>query len=256
MDPLAALAVTSSLIQFVQFGSDLLSTSHKLYRSANGVLTSNIDVEIITDDLRSLAQSLKRKLPANRQPDTHAYKPSEDDEALSIMCTRCVEIADELIIRLEKVKLKRKRVGAAGGGREGHSGREEASASGKEEESGERRANMFIRRKKVVSFDNAEASERLEIRHFPRWDSFQKALETVWNRKEINELAATLRDFKCEIEFRILVSLRYDFVIWNGLCSFSKTNVNAGVVSMILPSNNPNFLINSHSLRGLFWIRL
>ncbi|KAK7908824.1 hypothetical protein PG985_016127 [Apiospora marii] len=44
---------------------------------------------------------------------------------------------------------------------------------------------------------------------FRKWESFRKSLEAVWSKREIEEMAAALRDPRDEMEFRILVSFRY-----------------------------------------------
>jgi hypothetical protein len=107
MDPLTALSVATSVISFVDFGSRLLSKSRKLYKSSNGVLTENVDLHIIALDIATLAQGLRRKLPEHR-PLSDPSKGSatfEDDGALDHMCRRCVEIASELMARLDKLKV-------------------------------------------------------------------------------------------------------------------------------------------------------
>jgi len=107
MDPLTALSVASSIIQFVDFGSKLLSRSRQLYKSKEGVLTENVDVETITEDITTLVKGLRGKLPKNRS--VTVLRTSEDDDALDELCQRCVSIAEELIARLQKLKVKKKK---------------------------------------------------------------------------------------------------------------------------------------------------
>jgi hypothetical protein len=52
MSPLTALSVAASISQFVDFGSKFLSSSRKLYQSADGTLRENLDTEIVMADLR------------------------------------------------------------------------------------------------------------------------------------------------------------------------------------------------------------
>ncbi|RDW60295.1 hypothetical protein BP5796_11901 [Coleophoma crateriformis] len=213
MDALTALSVASSVIQFVDFGSKLLSNTRKLYKSARGVLTENVDVEIITHDLSNLTLGLRRKLPQNRRLGTvgsDANPASEDDEALDVLCARCVEIAEELIKRLSNLKVKP----IESKGNEGKEG--EGEEKPPEEESNPpstfsklRATNTRSRRfRTVVLADSSEASERPKFLQFRKWDSFRKALEASWDKKEIDALATTLREFRSEIEFRTLVSFR------------------------------------------------
>ncbi|RDW84270.1 hypothetical protein BP6252_01860 [Coleophoma cylindrospora] len=213
MEALTALSVASSVIQFVDFGSKLLSNTRKLYKSSQGVLTENVDVEIITHDLSSLTLGLRRKLPQNRRLGTvgsDANPASEDDEALDVLCARCVEIAEELMKRLSKLKVK----SIEAKGNEGKEGEGEEKAH--EEESNLPSPFSKLRATKtrsrrfrtVVLADGSEASEQPEFLQFRRWDSFRKALEASWDKKEIDALATTLREFRSEIEFRTLVSFR------------------------------------------------
>jgi len=118
MDPLTALSVATSVVSFVDFGSKLLSKSRKLYKSSNGVLSEHVDLQIIALDIATLAQGLRRKLPEHRPLSTPSKKGSaavDDDGALDDMCRRCVEIASELLVQLEKLKVEKKdKKGASG----------------------------------------------------------------------------------------------------------------------------------------------
>jgi hypothetical protein len=107
IDPLTALSVASSVIQFVDFGSKLLSFSRQLYKSKEGVLTENVDVKTITEDITTLVKGLRGKLPEHRG--ISVLKPSEDGKALDKLCRRCVSITEELITRLQKLKVKKKK---------------------------------------------------------------------------------------------------------------------------------------------------
>jgi hypothetical protein len=211
MDAITALSVASNVIQFVDFGSKLLSNSRKLYKSAQGVLTENVDVETITSDLPTLTQGLKRKLPQNRllfNIKSNADEASEDDEALDRLCERCVEIAEELMKRLHELKVEPKEAEWKEG--------EEKRGKGKMRE-GRTMGTAVVktrsgRERTVVVADGSEAAERPKGVRFRKWDSFRKALEASWDKKEIEALAATLREFRGEIEFRMLVSFRYGFI--------------------------------------------
>ena len=168
MDALTALSVATSVVSFVDFGSKLLSKSRKLYKSADGALTENVDIEIIVADIEKLFQGLRRKLPENRPlgNTSTGCTPFEDDGSLDVLCRRCVEIAAELMSRLDRLKVEER--SDLPEGRKG-------------------------RRRDVL---------------FRSWESFRKALEASWNRDEIEDLAATLRDYRGEIEFRMLVMFR------------------------------------------------
>lgn len=225
MEPLTALSVASSVIQFVDFGSKLLANGRQLYRSAEGVLTENVDLELVASDLHNLTMGLKRKLPKNRalgRPGK-ARQLNDDDEALDRLCERCVEIAETLMKLLEKLKVPNKE------GKDGSKGGEAQDGAGDDtglmDEDEKDNDILPVANKTIPATSNpaytttrksaksilnySSAKEGPKAMHFRKWDSFRKALEASWNRKEIEALAATLRDFKSEIEFRIIVSFRY-----------------------------------------------
>lgn len=201
MEALTALSVASSVIQFVDFGSKLVSKSKKLYRSKRGVLDSTIDSERIIHDLTLLLVSLKRKLPENRILSSESPpKRSVNDEALDELCKRSVEIAEQLLRRLEKLRVPVKNINKSG--HKSHTDEPLQSQTPNHGQSPGSRA--------------AEGSASLDLepeivfegRRFSKWDSFRTALQEFWSKHELEELAATLREFRSEIEFRILLTFR------------------------------------------------
>lgn len=187
MEALAALSVASSVIQFVDFSSKLLSKSRKLYKSKNGVLSSTIDSERIITDLTSLLVSLRRKLPENRilSGETPIQR-SENDEALDGLCKRSVEIAEQLLHKLEKLRVRVKKPD---------------------------KSKIDVQEAEEVSMSDLQKGYEKELkdfegRRFSRWDSFRAALQEVWTKRDMEELASQLREFRSEIEFRVLITFR------------------------------------------------
>jgi len=82
--------LTSAIPRFVDFGSSLVSKTRDVYKSQSGALESNIELENICARLKALA------LPLAGSP---------DDEGLQEICAGCVDISNELGIRLEKLKV-------------------------------------------------------------------------------------------------------------------------------------------------------
>ncbi|CAI6080067.1 unnamed protein product [Clonostachys chloroleuca] len=193
MEALNTLQVAGGVIQFLDFGSKLLSNSRKLYRSADGVLSENVDLEVVTTDLATILLSLERKLPDNR-----AIKEdkSEDEKALDELCIRCVAIAEELIAHLDKLKIV--------------SGKDDTKTS--EDDKVGRGSLRDSQSREKLGRDNwssmLKPSAKGKSKIFRKWSAFRKALEAVWRKEEIEAMAATLREFRSEIEFRILVMFR------------------------------------------------
>jgi hypothetical protein len=48
------------------------------------------------------------------------------------------------------------------------------------------------------------------VSSYRNWESFKKALRSSWSREEIDSLAAQLHEIRSEIEFRVLISFRYE----------------------------------------------
>ena len=105
LDPLTALGLAGNLIQVIQFSYDIVSEGNKLYHDASGVLTQNKSVEEVSNDLADLSESLKTKQEEWRK--AHGRTSLDPDELrLRNLCDRCVEVAYELQIQLNKLKAK------------------------------------------------------------------------------------------------------------------------------------------------------
>ena len=55
LDPLTSLSLASTVLQLVEFGSELIKEGSELYCSVDGVLSKNIELETITLNLKDLA---------------------------------------------------------------------------------------------------------------------------------------------------------------------------------------------------------
>lgn len=108
MEPLVALALAGNVIQFVDFGRKLLSGSSELYRSSTGSLAANDEIELATADLKALINKLRRSFvpwSKNSTPNQH-----DQDTLASFrqVCDEAVKVADELVVRLSKLKVNSK----------------------------------------------------------------------------------------------------------------------------------------------------
>jgi hypothetical protein len=72
MDPVSALGVAASVVQFVEFTSSLICSTYEIYQSASGCSAASVDLETITTGLQALntdlQQSLTKQLPAKSYP--------------------------------------------------------------------------------------------------------------------------------------------------------------------------------------------
>ena len=99
LDPLTAIGLCGNIVQFVDFCSKVVSKAHRIYRSADGSLTENLDAETISRDLLYLTA----KVEAGLRP-----SPTQEDQALQDLCDGCNDVAQELLIVLGKLKSERK----------------------------------------------------------------------------------------------------------------------------------------------------
>lgn len=58
MEVLAAVGLTSNIIQFISFAQDLVSTTKQISRNADGALIEHLELEAITTNLTHLNSSL------------------------------------------------------------------------------------------------------------------------------------------------------------------------------------------------------
>ena len=99
MDPLTALSLASSVIQFVDFGSTLITNVYHIYTSANGALAENLDLEATTYDLSQLTTRLN---PSQHETFTCNTKDQQDLEDL---VSGCAILASQLLKALQKLKV-------------------------------------------------------------------------------------------------------------------------------------------------------
>jgi hypothetical protein len=97
MDPLSALSIAASVVQFVQFGASLVSKTHEIYASNEGTLAMNVQVEVATRRLIDLVDSLRDPSFAG------SSLPLVESQSLQNICNKCVSISNELFSRLDKL---------------------------------------------------------------------------------------------------------------------------------------------------------
>ncbi|KAF2260634.1 hypothetical protein CC78DRAFT_555500 [Lojkania enalia] len=99
MDPLTALGLATSVIQFVQFAGKLISESQEAYESASGMSCRNINLENIANDLLNLHHQLLKD--ASRTP---RAKLSAAEEHLQRLTRESIQVAERLIRVVQGLK--------------------------------------------------------------------------------------------------------------------------------------------------------
>jgi len=102
LDPISALSLAAAVVQFVDFSSKLVSKGYHLYHSVGGALPQNLELEAVASELSQLATRLRYH---DRSGDL--TKLSKEEKSLDAMSEQCTNIADELLSRLEKLKVEK-----------------------------------------------------------------------------------------------------------------------------------------------------
>ena len=98
METLTAVSLAGSVVQFLDFGSKLLSKGRKIYNSADGALQENLELEAIALDLKEINQRLKDPVLSSR-----SSAPS--DSFLTKIVGGCDDITTELLEALAGLKV-------------------------------------------------------------------------------------------------------------------------------------------------------
>lgn len=98
MDPLSAIGLASSIVQFVDFATKLAYGARQIYVSGAGSTAENADVELCASELESLCTRLNSS--------TSPTPWSSDDEALCRLAGRCRAISNDLSTLLRKIKAR------------------------------------------------------------------------------------------------------------------------------------------------------
>jgi hypothetical protein len=171
MDPLSALSVAGTIVQFVDFSAKLIFKSHKLYESSNGALVENLELQAIAESMAGM----QRKIKAAREEIGPVYSPvfldgrqrsrkptkeeqlmvqirRENDKELRSVCQQCAIVAEELIYALDSLKVR--------------------------------------------------GTNR-------KWGSFRVALQSIWDEGKIKKLGERLNALRAQLDTSILFALRY-----------------------------------------------
>jgi hypothetical protein len=105
MDVMTGLSLAGTIVQFVDFGTRLLSDCRGLYKSSTGVLDPNQELELVTDDLHRLINKLRLFLPTTEPYDPRNLDEEKDEEAFKDICDGATKVAEDLLRRLNKLKV-------------------------------------------------------------------------------------------------------------------------------------------------------
>lgn len=103
LDPLTAISLASSVVQFTDFCIRLVAGSIEVYQSATGVNSERSVLEIKTIHVRNLADKVLSHLKDNKDDGLAA----RDENELRRLAKSCQRIADDLLSVLDDLKVKK-----------------------------------------------------------------------------------------------------------------------------------------------------
>jgi hypothetical protein len=116
LDPLSALGLASSVVQFVDFGCKLVTECKEIYHSVDGLSGEYINIELITTSLGRLSHDLRSAPRTTRffrgqqqlSPPQRNEQPvaKSNLELWQDLASSCQETAEELLVILQKLKLR------------------------------------------------------------------------------------------------------------------------------------------------------
>lgn len=102
MDPFTAVGLAAAIIQFVEFGTKIISTSKEIYTSSTGLIGEHETLDDVCSHMGLMADVLKKA--AN---DADAAKKKIDEElALRQLSQKCRKTAIELQSHLQSLRGK------------------------------------------------------------------------------------------------------------------------------------------------------
>ena len=104
LEPLTAISLAGNVVQFVQFGYNLVAKTHEIYTSRSGELKEDLETETVTT---RILQSIE-DLESSRK---HAGSCSDTfiERRLVEIAEACTEIAKDILRRLERLRFKESR---------------------------------------------------------------------------------------------------------------------------------------------------
>ena len=110
MDPLTALNVSTSVVQFVSFASDLITKSKEIYKSAKGCTDQVFSLEMIHEQLQDLSLELKASSQIAPRPEILNEKPEIKKRlsAINDLSRLCNVDCDKLLNAVKSLKADHK----------------------------------------------------------------------------------------------------------------------------------------------------
>lgn len=172
MDPLSALSISATVVQFLDFGSKILSKSAEIYNSSLGISLENQNLAAIGTSMLNLSKDLEKK---EAELEWKVSAPLDPSEARSRR-NRSEQWKKEQAIR----------------------------------ESRQRELLSIVSACKSSSIELLNTIEKVKVQGpNSRWKSFRQALLAMYKSGEVDEMAARLEKYRSQLVVLLLGSIQY-----------------------------------------------
>jgi hypothetical protein len=105
-EAIVAFGLAAGIVQFIDFGSKILSYGYRLYKIKSGakVLDGTQDFDLITQSLQRVARGIAEPL----QQDNSTREFSQTELDLRELAKRCNEVAEELLGAMDRIEFRNK----------------------------------------------------------------------------------------------------------------------------------------------------
>lgn len=177
MDPLTILSVAANVVQFIDFSSKLVSTGHKLYKSASGALVENLELEAIAKSLQQLSGKVSESIDTMRAVRVLVRVNRRGHEASNFLLSKEEREEQRLIESMNENNASIRRICEACGD---------------------------------VAAELIYALNQLKVQGpNRRWESFCSALTTIRHTETVQQLARRLSELRAQLDSSILFALRF-----------------------------------------------
>ncbi len=99
MDPGTAIGIAAAVLQFVDFGTDLLSETYRIYKSPSGIIAGEVALSTIVEDLNAELAQIQTAVLVD---DAHRSPALNELLRISRECEQVVTPLREAIKRMQK----------------------------------------------------------------------------------------------------------------------------------------------------------
>jgi hypothetical protein len=100
MDPLSALSIAASVVQFVDFGTRLLSGTREVYKSASGQTKDIVELSTIVADLSQFSQNIREQFA---KVDESRQQKTSTEEILLKTSANCLQTCADIQVAVSKL---------------------------------------------------------------------------------------------------------------------------------------------------------